>query len=582
MKAEEQQRARESDISCEEARAELERLFSDERFHATERSRAILRYIADRHFEGRADGVKAYSIALDVLGRHSNFDPSLDPIVRIELSRLRSSLNQYYEAFGTDDGVSIELPRGRYVAVFVRGRDCRRRSPESSAAPALRDIRPLPFEEPTLPRAGISKWREAFERRWLKGGMIALIGIGLAGGAVFYGARPVTTVKPTVTLTMTAADTELGDEADRTRDLLLTALTQFETLTVSQSTGRNRPLSAVLRPPISNSYDIDMKYYGDGDQRTVWWQIVDANSGDILKSGIERVDADGRSVAAVQAALVTRLSGRFAATRSIINTTEAHDYAEGTRGNACVLRADYELDSGATGVGKAADCLEATLASDPHDADAAAALASLTASGRAGPVNAESLDRALQLANRAANLAPLSDRASTAVMLAQFYSGRTDAAIKAGNRALSLNPNNPDVMAKLAMVLFSSGYFAAGASLAEDAGRAADVVPRDASVVLALDAYRRGDWSTASLLSEQVSDSDFVIWSVRAASLGQIGSSLAGERLAAFRKADPGFEASFHDKMSAYRYRADIAASIEQGLTKAGAHMKANGLAVAF
>ncbi|MDM9628418.1 hypothetical protein QTL95_21200 [Rhizobium sp. S152] len=584
MKAEEQQGSRDCDVSCEEARAELERLFSDERFHATERSRAILRYIAERHFDGCADGVKAYSIALDVLGRQSNFDPSLDPIVRIELSRLRSSLNQYYEAFGADDGISIELPRGRYVAVFLRGRDNRRRSPESSAAPALREIRPQSTDEAaTQPHAGVSKWRLALERWKVRGGVLALIAVGFAGGAALYGARPVTTAKPTVTITMTVADKGLGNEADRTRDLLLTALTQFQTLTISQSAARGRPLSAVLRPAISRAYDIDMKYYGDDDDRTVWWQIVDANAGDVLKSGIERVDTNGRSISAVQAELVTQLSRRFAATRSVINMIEAHDYAEGTLGNACVLKADYELDSGgADGIGEAVDCLEATLARDPHDADAAAALASLMARGRDGSATGENLDRALQLANRAASLAPLSDRASTAVMLAQFHSGRMEAAIKAGNRALSLNPNNPDVMAKLGMVLFAAGYFAAGASLAEDAGRAVDVVPRDAAVVLVLDAYRRGDWSTASLLAEQVSDSDFVIWSVRTASLGQLGSSLADARLAAFRKIDPGFEASFYERMSAYRLGPDLAASIEQGLRKAGADVKAKRLAAAL
>ncbi|MGO4610618.1 tetratricopeptide repeat protein, partial [Variovorax sp. 2RAF20] len=87
------------------------------------------------------------------------------------------------------------------------------------------------------------------------------------------------------------------------------------------------------------------------------------------------------------------------------------------------------------------------------------------------------LARALELANRAVSLSPLSDRAHLALMLSQFYSGRIDAAIAAGNRALALNPNSPDVAAKLGLALFALGYFDAGVSLARDAGRLVDVVP---------------------------------------------------------------------------------------------------------
>lgn len=581
MKAEEHE-ASACDISCEEARTELERLFSDERFHATERSRAILRYIADRHFEGRAEGVKAYSIALDVLGRQSNFDPSLDPIVRIELSRLRSSLNQYYEAFGGHNGISIELPRGRYIAVFGRCRDTHPPA-EPIVQPTLPDEEPVSAAEVASVAQIAAADHAPTPGHWsLKAGLLLLVAAGVASGVALYSVRPVTTAKPNVAIAMTVADKSLDEEAIKTRDLLLTALTQFQTLTISQATSQTKTLSAALRPAVSKAYQIDMKYYGDGDDRTVWWQIVDASSGDLLKSGVEKVDTSGRTAVAVRGELVAELSRRFATTRGVINTIEAHAYPEGTLGNACVLKAEYELDSGATGVAKAADCLERTLSADPHDSDAAAALSSLLARGRAGAVNAESMELALNLANRAVTQAPLSDRANTALMLAQFYSGRTDAAISAGNRALALNPNSPEVMAKLGMVLFSSGYFTAGASLAEDAGRSVDAVPLDAAVVLALDAYRRGDWSEASLLAEQINDSDFVTWALRAAALGQLGSSQAAGRLTDFRKAEPGFETDFYDRMQSRRYGPELAASIEQGLTKAGAHLKAGGLATAF
>lgn len=571
------------DVSCSEASAELERLLADERFRATERSRSILKYIAEQQFNGRAEGVKAYSIAIDVLGRQSNFDPSLDPIVRIELSRLRSSLSQYYEAFGEDGGVTVQLPRGRYIAIFTRSTDASpgiddREHPATTWGEPVKLVPPLPVSA-VAPNVQAGSWATLRLASTLALLMVVVVGTGIT----VYGARTVTTAKPTVTVTLTAVDEGLRDEAAVTRDMLLTALTQFQTLTVSQADRRERPLASVLRPARSNAYAIDMKYYGDGDDRSIWWQVVDTATGDLLKSGLERVDTSGRTVASVREELVAQLSRRFAATRGIINNIEAHDMAEGSLGNACVLQAEHELDDGrASGLALTIDCLERTIAANRYDADATAALAMLLAAGQAEITDNSKLARALELANRAVSLSPLSDRAHLALMLSQFYSGRIDAAIAAGNRALALNPNSPDVAAKLGLALFALGYFDAGVSLARDAGRLVDVVPRDAVLVLALDAYRRTDWSEASLLAEQASDRNFLISVLRVAALGQLGSDEAAQRLTELRQLTPDFEATFRERMAQRRYQPLLSASIEEGLTKAGARFTAEGLATAF
>jgi tetratricopeptide (TPR) repeat protein len=571
------------DVSCSEASAELERLLADERFRATERSRSILKYIAEQQFAGRAEGVKAYSIAIDVLGRQSNFDPSLDPIVRIELSRLRSSLSQYYEAFGEDGGVTVQLPRGRYIAIFTRSTGASpgiedREHPATTWGEPVKLVPPLPVSA-VAPNIQAGSWATLRLAATLALLMVVVVGTGIT----VYGARTVTTAKPAVTVTLTAVDEGLRDEAAVTRDMLLTALTQFQTLTVSQADRRERPLASVLRPAISNDYAIDMKYYGDGDDRSIWWQVVDTATGDLLKSGLERVDTSGRTVASVREELVAQLARRFAATRGIINNIEAHDMAEGSLGNACVLQAEHELDDGpASGLARTINCLERTIAANRYDADATAALAMLLAAGQAEITDNSKLARALELANRAVSLSPLSDRAHLALMLSQFYSGRIDAAIAAGNRALALNPNNPDVAAKLGLALFALGYFDAGVSLARDAGRLVDVVPRDAVLVLALDAYRRRDWSEASLLAEQASDRNFLIRVLRVAALGQLGSDEAAQRLTELRQLTPDFEATFRERMAQRRYQPLLSASIEEGLAKAGARFTAEGLATAF
>jgi len=575
---------RDCEVTETEARAEVERLLSDTRFHATERQRAILRYLAERHFDGHDDGVKAYSIAIDVLGRSSSFEPSLDPIVRIEVSRLRSAVANYYEAFQQIGWVSIDLPKGKYVVVFSKtAMDGLAESGEAAAAgerqaeeaySATAVEMAMPAADPAA-RSG--KWLISLSSAAM---LCAAVSVGT--GAWLY-TRPVFTTRPAVSVSISAVDQRLEGEASLTRDMLITALTQFQTLTVTSADDITGSVSPIAHVQPGRSYRIDMKYYGDHDDRSVWWQIVDARSGDLLKAGLDKVEGDGRSLQAVSDQLVTALSRRFATSRSVINSIEIHQNTIGALGNACILRAEYELDDGGpSDTAGTVGCLERTVAAEPSNADAAATLSRVLIAKEEGVVPADIAVRSLALANRAVSLAPLSDRAQIALMMAQFQAGRVQTAIGAGNRALALNPNNPDAAAKLGMILFAAGYWQAAAAMAEGSAKSMDVVPHDAQLVLALDAYRRGDWSEASLLAEQVNCSDFVVRALRAASLGQLGSEAAAQRLSQLRSQNPDFESSFHSLIAGRRYQPALVASMEEGLRKAGAHLSSAGLASAF
>ncbi|MDL2409408.1 hypothetical protein PY650_28010 [Rhizobium calliandrae] len=575
---------RDCEVTEGEARAEVERLLSDIRFHATERQRAILRYLAERHFGGHDDGVKAYSIAIDVLGRSSSFEPSLDPIVRIEVSRLRSAVANYYEAFRQPDCVSIDLPKGKYVVVFSKtaadepaqsGEVVESGEQESEQAYCATPVNTVTSQvgRVTQPK----KWITALSSAAM---LCAALSAAIAG---WLYTRPVFTTRPAVSVIITAPDRRLEAEAILTHDMLITALTQFQTLTVTSQDRATGSASPPLRVQPGRSYRIDMKYYGDNGDRSVWWQIVDSGSGDLLKAGLEKVDGDGKSPQAVSGELVAELSRRFATSRGVINSIEIRHNAIGALGNACILRAEYELDDGGPyDVVGTSGCLEQMVAAEPSNADAAATLSRVLLAKVEGVVPEETVTRSLMLANRAVSLAPASDRAQIALMMAQFAAGRIQTAISAGNRALALNPNNPDATAKLAMVLFAAGYWQAAAGMAEASAKSVDVVPHDALLVLALDAYRRGNWSEASLIAEQVNCSDFVVRALRAASLGQLGSDAAAERLVQLRSRNPDFESNFRNLIADRRYQQTLVASMEEGLRKAGAHLSSEGLASAF
>jgi serine/threonine-protein kinase len=105
-------------IAREEVLRELERILVSRAFQGAGRSGALLRFLLERTFAGRAEQLKEYTIGAEALGRGDSFDPRTDAIVRVEISRLRSRLSHYYATEGTADPVRISVPRGSYVPVF--------------------------------------------------------------------------------------------------------------------------------------------------------------------------------------------------------------------------------------------------------------------------------------------------------------------------------------------------------------------------------------------------------------------------------------------------------------------------------
>ena len=79
----------------------------------------FLDYIVRRTLDGDEQSIKAYSIAVDVLGRAADFDPQADPIVRVQARRLRGLLDDYYRGPGSGEVTRISLPVGRYVPEFT-------------------------------------------------------------------------------------------------------------------------------------------------------------------------------------------------------------------------------------------------------------------------------------------------------------------------------------------------------------------------------------------------------------------------------------------------------------------------------
>jgi TolB-like protein len=79
----------------------------------------FLKFIVEETLAGHETELKEYIIAIKVLSKRSDFNPQLDPIVRIHAGRLRRALHEYYLDKGKDDQLIISMPKGSYIPEFV-------------------------------------------------------------------------------------------------------------------------------------------------------------------------------------------------------------------------------------------------------------------------------------------------------------------------------------------------------------------------------------------------------------------------------------------------------------------------------
>ena len=88
----------------------LERILDSEAFVRSERQSRLLRYMVDCELDG--SNPDEHAIGVQTFDRRNGYDPKADPVVRVEIARLRSRLNSYYEASGATDPLVIDIPQG--------------------------------------------------------------------------------------------------------------------------------------------------------------------------------------------------------------------------------------------------------------------------------------------------------------------------------------------------------------------------------------------------------------------------------------------------------------------------------------
>ena len=99
---------------AEMMRDELQSIITSPDFARAPIMKRLLSFLVGETAAGRGDQLKAYSVAVDGLGRAPDYDARADSYPRVQVGRLRRMLDTYYNATAPTGGLRLTIPSGRY------------------------------------------------------------------------------------------------------------------------------------------------------------------------------------------------------------------------------------------------------------------------------------------------------------------------------------------------------------------------------------------------------------------------------------------------------------------------------------
>ena len=124
--------------SPDEIRAYLARLLGTAAFQASDRRRRLLAYVVEQTLAGRADRLKAFDLAVAVLGRDERFDPQTTRSCGSRSAGCGATSSTTTRPPARDDPIRIDDPQGGLRAGVRGGRGRGRRPPEPPRPPPRR------------------------------------------------------------------------------------------------------------------------------------------------------------------------------------------------------------------------------------------------------------------------------------------------------------------------------------------------------------------------------------------------------------------------------------------------------------
>lgn len=563
-------------------REALARILASDAFDAPERNRNFLEYIVEETLNGNESRIKAYSIAIAVFGRDDGFDPQTDPIVRIEASRLRRSLERYYLLAGRDDPLRIEIPKGGYVPTFER-------HPPAAAAPS-------PAPEP----AAAGDARATTLRRWTfagVGGIVAmavLLIVWVTGGLSSDGSSthpadgagslpqgPRILVMPFTDDGGSAMGERLAHGF--TREIVV-GLTRFSDLVVFDTAAGPPGAPAAVPGSAAAEPGVDFIVHGGvsalAGQFRVSAALVDAASGRHLWSSRVTQALAADDVIAARNELADQIVRELAQPHGVLFSTKLREIdgkpPEALSSYECVLLFyQYWRQQTAAAFPAVRGCLERAIVVDPDYAEAFASLALLDVDNYRfgfGEPTEDPLGRALVLATRATELAPASAQGHKALSLVYWLMNDVERSLEAAERVLSLNPNDAQMMAELGMRYALRKDFERGVTLLDQAYARNPYLPTIYRIGFFLHHYLEGRFVEALAEANRIGTPDLVYGHLcRVMAETRLGRSAeATAALAQIAALRPDYGADVVADLEKSNVHPEIISMAIEGLEKAG------------
>ena len=519
----------------EAIRAQLERILQSTEFRGSDKQRKFLSFVVEETLAGRALQLKGYTIAVSVYGRKENFDPQVDPIVRVEAGRLRRALEHYYLTAGKNDPVRLEIPKGAYVPIFQ-----------------MVQISPSGAQRLTCEGEDLSR-----------------------------SAGPSIAVMPLINFT---GDKEQEYFADGLTEELPSELCRYQDFQViaSQSTMQFKGQKA---DPKEVGRNLGVQFVLAG---SVHWnlktvkaniRLLDTSTGAQIWGENYKENLTAHDLIVMQEDIAQRVAGVIADQYGLLSRRLSRESRKKAPADLeaydAVLRFyHYETVLTPEAFKEALEALERAVEIEPEYGLAWAMLGHLYADNYAlGFCQIETpLEKALAFAQKGVALAPENQFARDALTLVHFHRGPKELFLKNAEQTIALNPNSPYVVGVAGWHMALYGEWDRGLALMEKGMKLNPYYPSWFHLAPYMYHYSRGEYENAFNQALKFNYPE-LFWDplMRGAALGQLGRedearAAVGELL----KLDPDFATRGRQMIRNYVKVDEVADAIVEGLRKAG------------
>jgi hypothetical protein len=251
----------------------------------------LLRYLIDETIAGRATTLKSFIVAVDALGRKEDFDSASDSSARVQMGRLRKTLESYYAQHASSAAGCIYLLPRSYVVHLDRRELAYPMLPPLQKAqdPSVAEVTAHPSPQAGSAQTPIPIYRRSFLVPFLILFALILLVIFLAVAVAYFTQTQAAAVSvyrsPILEIIPidTGKEPQAGQTSRRVASFLADDLNHFKTSRVRIGT---RPVSAAERNDSPHVYRLYSRLVTDEGDVTLYLNIDDVQADIMIWSRI--------------------------------------------------------------------------------------------------------------------------------------------------------------------------------------------------------------------------------------------------------------------------------------------------------